>query len=128
MRDSLIELVKPFVDNGACALHSGSCEFTDCRSCNARSLADRLLANGVIVPPVSIGDSLWNVHYNRPREWKVVYLGFNGEEWHINVHWHKDKDHYCTKEIDGKYVDRIFFRTKEEAERALKDWEEVLWT
>lgn len=83
-------------------------------------IADHLLANGAIVPPVSIGDSLWDIHYNKPREWKVVYLGFNGEEWHINVHWYKDKDHFCTKEIDGKYVDRLFFRTKEEAERALK--------
>ena len=87
--------------------------------------AEELLANGVIVPPVGIGDSLWSIHYNRPREWKVVYLGFNGEEWHINVHWQKDKEHYCTKQIDGKYVDRLFFRTKEEAEQALKEREKV---
>ena len=85
-------------------------------------IADHLLANGVIVPPVSIGDSLWKISYNKPQEWKVVYIGFNGEEWHINVYWHKDKDNFKTIEVDGKYLDRMFFRTKEEAERHIKEW------
>lgn len=124
MRDRLIEIVKPFVSSSACGLESRSCEFTDCRTCNAQDLANLLLANGVIVPPVSIGDSLWDIHYNKPREWKVVYLGFNGEEWHINVHW-SNKDRFLTKEVDGKYLDRLFFRTKEEAEQALKEREKV---
>ena len=87
-------------------------------------LADHLIANGVIVPPCKVGDSLWNIHYNKPKEWKVVYIGFNGEEWHINVHW-SDKDHFVTREVDGKHLDRIFFRTKEEAEQALKEREQV---
>ena len=90
----------------------------------AGHIANDLLENGVIVPPVSIGDRLWDIHYNKPREWKVVYLGFNGEEWHINVYYHKDKDHFKTIEVDGKYLDRMFFRTKEEAERALKEREQ----
>lgn len=87
------------------------------------SIADHLLFSGVIVPPVSIGDNLWDIYYNKPREWKVVYLGFNGKEWHINVHW-SNKDRFLTKEVDGKYLDRMFFRTKEEAEQALKEREQ----
>ena len=88
----------------------------------AEKLADHLLANGVTVPPVSIGDSLWTIYRNKPREWKVIYLGFNGKGWHINVHW-SNKEGFVTREVDGKDLDRIFFRTKEEAEQALKERE-----
>lgn len=122
MRDRLIELIRN-ADNDK---NLGWYDLYDlCRGKGcAEYFADYLLANGVIVPPVSIGDSLWDIHYNKPREWKVVYLGFNGEEWHINVHW-SNKDRFLTKEVDGKYLDRPFFRTKEEAEQALKEREKV---
>lgn len=59
MRDRLIELVKPFVSGSACEHESGSCELTNCRFCNARSLADNILANGVIVPPCKVGDTVY---------------------------------------------------------------------
>lgn len=59
MRDRLIELVMPFVSGSACGLESGSCEFADCRSCNAQDLANRLLANGVTVQEwISVKDRL----------------------------------------------------------------------
>lgn len=41
--ENMIEIVKPFVSGLACGDESGSCELTDCRSCNARSLANKLL-------------------------------------------------------------------------------------
>ena len=110
MRDRLIELLDEKLN-------------FELLSHQIEALADYLLANGVIVPPCKVGDSLWNIHYNRPKEWKVVYIGFNGEEWHINVHW-RDKDHFVTREVDGKYLGRMFFRAKEEAEQALKEREQ----
>ena len=61
MRDRLIELVNPFVSGSACGLESGSCEFTDCRTCNAQDLANRLIANGVTVQEwISVKDRLPN--------------------------------------------------------------------
>lgn len=47
MRDRLMELVEPHMSGLPCEFESGSCELTNCRSCNARALADHLLANGV---------------------------------------------------------------------------------
>ena len=42
----MIEIVKPFVSGCACEEESGSCEFTDCRSCNARALVNKLREAG----------------------------------------------------------------------------------
>ncbi len=42
-------------------------------------LAEWLRENGGLFPPVKIGQELWDIHYNRPRKWEVVYLSFNNE-------------------------------------------------
>ena len=44
--EEMIEIVKPFVSGLACEQESGSCELTDCRSCNARYLANKLQEAG----------------------------------------------------------------------------------
>ena len=41
--ENLIEIVKPFVSGLACGDESGSCELTDCRSCKARNLVNKLI-------------------------------------------------------------------------------------
>ena len=41
--EELIEIVKPFVRGLPCGEESGSCELTDCRSCNARNLAKAII-------------------------------------------------------------------------------------
>lgn len=41
--EEMIEIVKPFVNGLACGDESGSCELTDCRSCKARNLVNKLL-------------------------------------------------------------------------------------
>lgn len=41
--EEMIEIVKPFVSGLACGDESGSCELTDCKSCKARSLVNKLL-------------------------------------------------------------------------------------
>lgn len=59
--------------------------------------ADYLLENGGLFPPVKIGQELWDIHYNKPRKWEVVYLGYNGKEWHINIFWWKVKRYLSSK-------------------------------
>ncbi len=82
--------------------------------------ADHLLANGVKLPPVQIGQELWDIHYNRPRKWEVVYLGYNGKEWFINIYWHKDRHNFKTMQITYPFIGKMWYFTKEEAEQALQ--------
>ena len=73
-----------------------------------------------VMPPVEIGQELWDIHYNKPRKWKVVYLGFNGKEWHINIHWFKDRHNFKTLMITYPFIGKMWYLTKEQAEIALK--------
>ncbi len=84
-------------------------------------LADILLSNGVIVPPYKVGQEIWDIHYNKPRKWKVVYIGYNGKEWHFNIHWWKDKHNFKTMSITYPFVGKMWYFTKEEAEAKLKE-------
>ena len=59
VREKLVELLEPHVSGLACEYESGSCELTSCRSCNARNIADHLIANGVTVQEwISVKDRL----------------------------------------------------------------------
>lgn len=85
-----------------------------------KDLIEHLLANGGLFPPLKIGQELWDIHYNKPRKWKVVYLGYNGKEWHFNIHWWKDKHNFKTMSITYPFVGKMWYFTKEEAVQALK--------
>lgn len=97
-------------------LHFIQCRFADNTTLCCNHFKDEKC---VIIPPVKIGDELWNIHYNKPRKWVVVYIGYNGEDFHINLYY-KNKETLKTLQVDGKYIDRLYFRTKEEAEKALE--------
>lgn len=114
MRDRLIELLNHKYDHfcDQCGVNKDS-RYTE-------SLADYLLENGGLFPPVKIGQELWDIHYNRPRKWEVVYLGYNGKEWFINVWWYKDRHNFKTMQITYPFLGKMWYFTKEEAERALK--------
>lgn len=112
MRDRLIELIgnKPFTS-----------EYENYNSVEwAEHFADYLLENNGLFPPVNIGQELWDIHYNKPRKWEVVYLGWNGKEWHINIHWWKDRHNFKTLSITYPFIGKMWYFTKEEAEQALK--------
>lgn len=84
-------------------------------------IADRILADGWMRPPVKIGQELWDIHYNKPRKWEVVYIGYNGKEWHINIHWWKDRHNFKTLSITYPFIGKEWYLTKEEAEAKLKE-------
>lgn len=88
-------------------------------------LADFLLENGVIVPPVKVGDTVytnisWQGWYlrdkDKPYKAKVVYIGITGSKNYVNVVYGKN-DNMLTFTFD-EIGDRIFL-TREEAEKAL---------
>ena len=83
-------------------------------------VADYLLANGVIVPPCKVGDTVYRLAYNKDRNeyriadlWEVVKMEIYEDEVGII----DDSDNYFTIGDVGKTV----FLTKEEAEQALKE-------
>lgn len=108
-KDRLVELLDEFVAKS--------------NNTTTTALADYLLEDGWMRPPIKIGQELWDIHYNKPRKWEVVYLGYNGEEWHINIHWWKDRHNFKTMSITYPFVGKMWYLTKEEAEEALKGGE-----
>lgn len=79
-------------------------------------LADHLLANGVICPPVSVGQTVWCIYnYKEPKEFQVTIFTMSEKHYSFtsetkNGVW----KHYCDKDAVGKWV----FLTREQAERA----------
>lgn len=61
MIEKLIELLKPYMNKFPCENESGSCEFVKCEECRGRELAEKLIENGVILPPCKVGDTVWLV-------------------------------------------------------------------
>lgn len=121
MRDRLIELCGNVIESCKSSL-CVDCEHNniDYPNCMGVHFADYLLANNGLFPPVNIGQELWDIHYNKPRKWEVVYLGWNGKEWHINIHWWKDRHNFKTLSITYPFIGKMWYFTKEEAEQALK--------
>lgn len=122
MRDRLIELLR---DGGILCDDCGDYGNSYC----TEAIADRFLANGVILPPCKVGDTVYKVvsdkRVKRPYECKVV--GF----------W-LSKDENCNEVHLVRYVNGVFdcsfatpfanfgktvFLTREEAEKALKEKE-----
>lgn len=90
-------------------------------------MADYLLENGIIVPPVKVGDTVytnvsWQGWYlrdkDKPYKAKVVYIGINGSKNYVNIVYEKN-DNMLTFTFD-EIGNRIFL-TREAAEKALAE-------
>ena len=121
MRDRLIELIgKSFAEESEKRL-----------VITAQYTADYLLANGVIVPPCKVGDTVYAVAYNTNIFTYAVHRGYIGSidirstgEYIIICHEGLD-DEPKFPNIVGRFTDigKTVFLTREEAERALKERE-----
>ena len=95
VREKLVELLEPRMSGLACEYESGSCELTSCRSCNAKNIADHLIANGVTVQEwISVKDRLpdW-------RDGKVLVFtkyGFSICERTVNNRWRGQHANWIT--------------------------------
>jgi hypothetical protein len=103
MRDRLIELIKDAAYNKGCAYWD--------------ELADYLLANGVIVPPCKVGQTVYyagGLRHASVKEAKVeeIYYGEGGFAFYLCA----DYTYFTLQQED-------VFLTKEEAEKALKGGE-----
>ena len=116
MRDKLIEILKS----------APLCGYTFCEQCSnstIEKLADHLLAEGVIVPKVKIGDKLWaiNAAQTRVNEYEVTHL----EVYDCDIKIF-GRPIYCREEYwlcwsqDLGNDEPCVFLTREEAEKALE--------
>lgn len=120
-RERLIDLIKH--DNCPNPYHcSYKCKYVELIDCHPARLADCILADGWIRPPVRIGQQAYTIigQKNYPAEWEVVGI-------------FKSQDTYTFtmfRLINGKYeesrsfteeaIGMIVFLTKEEAKKALE--------
>ena len=114
MRDRLIELLKKKYDHfcDQCGVNKDS-RYTE-------NLADYLLVNGVIVPPVMLGQKVWEVVSwdENVRECRVSSLTQKADgTFKIRLTNLKSKSVY---ERVPQHIGDIIFLTKEEAEQTLK--------
>ena len=130
LRDRLIELIydAKFGENGIAS--------TDClEKGTIEIIADYLLANGVIVPPCKVGDTLWVLWSLTKAQKKEVYpveayaLRYDDKKNNMRVcvegRFKIEKyDGYYTHFYRGTFpwesVGKTIFHTREAAERALK--------
>lgn len=75
--------------------------------------AEELLANGVIVPPCKVGDSIFRVGNDEVWEWLIEHIEIYEDE----IGFVDDGENYFTPDKIGKTV----FLTKEDAEEKLKE-------
>ena len=120
MRDRLVELLKDFSymcreDCRKVSIDSLTVTIKDCNECKFGQIADYLLANGVIVPPCKVEQTVYAVDKRSCLWWKGKIISF----------------YYCNRADmqftiafeDGEvaiYDADCVFATKEEAEQALK--------
>jgi hypothetical protein len=112
-REKLIEMLMQAKKRCA-TIRCDECEFEEVEgSCILANMADHLLANGVIVPPVKMGDKLYNKHslVDDCCYWKVKHISiFADESGFVD-----DSDNWYSFEDFGKTV----FLSREDAEKAL---------
>ena len=121
MRDRLIELLNTCQDRGQRWNYFESGQSVE--SVTNEILADYLLANGVIVPPCKVGDTVYEIQPTRKRvqAYEITTIKYNGHYWWFTWILKDRKGIYGN--VDGfssHQIGKTVFLTREEAERALK--------
>ena len=131
MRDRLVELLSiiPCNAESCSAVCDGRCqEFDDLDRCQIGQLADHLIANGVIIPPCKVGQTVYCIVF-QPVSCKLsVEIGFvrefriTKETLCVNI---VDCEHirYANLNINVPYDEfgKTVFLTKDQAEQKLKE-------
>lgn len=116
MKEKLIELLNAMID-----------ENKD-KNITTEVMADYLIQNGVVVLPCKVGDEVYNIESLSIRTLKVVSIHLSDEG---SIRHKKYKSHFVAIEtnskMNGKFKLDSFgittFRTYEEAEKKLKEYE-----
>lgn len=118
-RERLIELVDKAEDICDSTLDCDSCKYVLSGSCKTILIADYLLANGVIVPPCKVGDTVW---FNTFKKNATVCVGIQPHTVdRIDVTYVCDTKNLIETKIASWEIGKGVFLTKEEAEKALRE-------
>ena len=98
---------------------------------NARidTIADHLIAEGVIVPPCKVGQTVYRVmadkRIKQPYEYKVIGFWYSADETCNNLHLVRYVNGVFESSMSVPFTEfnRMLFLTKEEAEEKLKERE-----
>jgi hypothetical protein len=118
MRDRLIEILKRFCTDDCKITHQcGYCDFGDLTVCPS-AVADHLLANGVIVPSVKVGQTVYSIVGG-------IIQVFEGAVYEITYGrfgftYRSTRKGYFTLAFNDEHIGKNVFLTKEEAEKALE--------
>ena len=85
-------------------------------------IADHLIANGIIAPPVKVGQKVYTIPRSAIREWTVcgVWISADPKCSYLHMYWEKDGHHMASCAVNFSDIDRCLFLTREEAEAALE--------
>ena len=111
MRDRLKDLICESIQTDECIAH---CNHPYCQQCD--SVADHLLANGVIVPPVEPGQRLYEI-VKMPKHTFISEFPMIVEPYQI-IYRNIIGGYSC---IPFEALGKTVFLTKEEAEKALAE-------
>ena len=83
-----------------------------------QTIADYLLAEGVIVPPCKVGDIVYTINRRYPKKWKVHFIGYNSQgEFKMHIATEKFTE---MLEVWDYAIGKTVFLTREQAEKALE--------
>lgn len=113
MRDRLIELIKDLAEDmvAKCGDECDTCKHGDC----VGKLADHLLANGVIVPPMALGQTVWFIRDRKIIETKVDKIVLKNGGLYLLLSCNSFYETSC------RSIGKTVFLTREEAEAALAE-------
>lgn len=127
-KERLVELLSNFEYKCLMSCKDGCINTSkSCNSCVQEQLADYLLANGVIVPPVKVGDRVYMVIHDKrtkkPLECNVIGFWYTNHEDCCTIH--------LSRYVDGKFdstfsvrftdIGKTVFLSREEAEAKLRE-------
>lgn len=92
----------------------------------AEVVADFLVDEGIIVPPCKVGDIVWIVYDNYVTTAEVLafYYDRTGGMCDLKINTKEETAASCKTVINKDYVFSDIYKTREEAEKALKEREE----
>lgn len=104
---------------GCCENCEYYCDDEKCGKHLLNQLTDNLLKAGVMVFPVKPGDTVYSIHYNRIKEWKVYFVGINNDgEIMFTI---ADEGFHHTRNVYDYYIGDTIFLTQEGAINELKE-------
>ena len=119
-RERLLKMIDEGFSKTPCYIGE-DCNGKECIYCGQEALADYLLANGVIVPPVKVGDVVWLIVTGKPLKFAVTYVYFVKDEFTELMHIEAEKENEADFVFVPTDIGKTVFLSREEAEAALRE-------